>query len=80
VFSVNEGSSVVRYPAKSFMSGWIQGEDLLVDKSAVVDIPYEKGRVILLGFPVQYRGQTHGTFRYLFNALYYGAAVTSRLE
>jgi len=74
VFVVNEGISVARYPAQPFLSGWINGKDLLVDKSAIVDVPYEKGRVILFGFPVLYRGQSHGTFRYLFNAIYYGAS------
>ena len=74
VFVVKEGISVARYPAHPFLSGWINGKDLLVDKSAIVDVPYEKGRVILFGFPVLYRGQSHGTFRYLFNAIYYGAS------
>jgi len=73
-FVVNEGVSVAKYPAQPFLSGWINGKDLLVDKSAIVDIPYEKGRVILFGFPVLYRGQSHGTFRYLFNAIFYGAS------
>ncbi len=74
VFIANEGTSVAKYPAQPFLSGWINGKDLLVDKSAIVDVPYEKGRVILFGFPVLYRGQSHGTFRYLFNAIYYGAS------
>jgi hypothetical protein len=71
VFIVNEGVSVAQYPAQPFLSGWINGKDLLVSKSAIVDVPYEEGRVILFGFPVLYRGQSHGTFRYLFNAIYY---------
>jgi hypothetical protein len=71
-FDVNEGVSVAKYPTQPFLSGWINGKNLLVDKSAIVDVPYEKGRVILFGFPVLYRGQSHGTFRYLFNAIYYG--------
>ncbi|MGD8537685.1 MAG: M14 family metallopeptidase [Candidatus Aminicenantes bacterium] len=75
VFAVNEGVSVARYPAQPFLSGWINGKDLLVDKSAIVDVPYEKGRVLLLGFPVLYRGQSHGSFKYLFNAIYYGAST-----
>jgi hypothetical protein len=74
VFIVNEGISIAKYPAQPFLSGWINGKDLLVDKSAIVDIPYQEGRVILFGFPVLYRGQSHGTFRYLFNAIYYGAS------
>ncbi len=75
VFVANEGVSVANYPAQPFLSGWINGEDYLVNQSAIVDVPYERGKVILLGFPVLYRGQSHGTFRYLFNAIYYGAAL-----
>jgi len=79
-FTVYEGESVVRYPTRPFLSGWVTGEKRLVDKSAVVDVPYEKGRVILIGFPALYRGQAHGTFRYLFNAVYYGAASRETWE
>ena len=73
-FSVNEGHSVVKYPTHSLLSGWLTGEDKLVIKSAIVDVPCGEGKVILIGFPVVYRGQSHGTFRYLFNAIYYGPA------
>jgi hypothetical protein len=71
-FVVYEGTSVARYPTHTLLSGWATGEKHLVNKSAVVDVPYGKGKVILIGFPVLYRGQSHGTFRYLFNAIYYG--------
>jgi hypothetical protein len=71
-FIVHEGIPVARYPTHTFLSGWTTGEEHLVNKSAIVDVPYEKGKVILIGFPVLYRGQSHGTFRYLFNAIYYG--------
>jgi len=42
--------------------------------SAIVDVPFEKGNIIIIGFPAQYRGQSHGSFRYLFNSIFYGAA------
>lgn len=80
VFSVNEGVSVADYPAQPFLSGWVNGKDFLVGQSAIVDVPYEKGRVILLGFPVLYRGQSHGTFKYLFNAIYYSASQSDKSE
>ena len=79
VFAVNEGVSVAKYPARPFLSGWVNGEDFLVDQSAIVDVPYEKGRVILLGFPVLYRGQAHGTFKYLFNAINYSGSTIDQL-
>ena len=72
VFVVNEGHSIVRYPTHTLLSGWVTGEKHLAGKSAIVDIPYGEGKIILIGFPVLYRGQSHGTFRYLFNAILNG--------
>jgi hypothetical protein len=64
--------SVARYPAENpLMSGWIHGEKLIQQKSIIMDVPYGKGKVILLGFPVQFRAQPYGTFKLLFNALFY---------
>ena len=51
-------------------SGWIRGKDLIVDKPAIVEVQYGRGKIILLGFRVQHRGQPHGTFRLLFNAIF----------
>jgi hypothetical protein len=73
-FVVHEGKSVVKYPTETLLSGWATGGEHLIDKAAIVDVPYGEGKVILIGFPVVYRGQSHGTFRYLFNAIYYGPA------
>ncbi|MGB2906484.1 MAG: M14 metallopeptidase family protein [Candidatus Aminicenantaceae bacterium] len=75
VFSASEGHSVLRYPAHTLESGWVTGEELLFNRSALLDVPFGKGRVILIGFPAQYRSQSHGSFRFLFNAIFYGAAT-----
>jgi hypothetical protein len=75
-FVVHEGLSVVRYPTETLLSGWATGGEHLINKSAIVDVPYGEGKVILIGFPVVYRGQSHHTFRYLFNAIYYGGRPT----
>jgi hypothetical protein len=80
VFSAREGRSVARYPLHNpLLSGWVNGEKYLYNKSAIVDVPFGKGKIILLGFPVLYRAQAHGTFRFLFNSIYYGAASRSEL-
>ncbi len=74
------GESVVkviaRYPAANLLeSGWIGGEEYLVDKIAAAQVDYGKGHVILLGFAVQNRAQPHGTFKLLFNAIHYAGAA-----
>jgi hypothetical protein len=56
-------------------SGWIRGAKLIADKPAIVEVQYGSGKIILLGFRVQYRGQSHGTFRLLFNAILGSATV-----
>jgi len=64
---------VAKYAADNLLqSGWIYGEKLIQQKAAVVEVPQEKGRLILLGFPVQFRAQSRGTFKLLFNSIYYG--------
>jgi hypothetical protein len=52
------------------LSGWLEGEDLIAGRAAVVEAPVGSGKVVLLGFPVQHRGQSLATFRLLFNALF----------
>ena len=63
---------VARYPTKDLLkSGFLLGEDLLYKHAAIVDVKQKKGHVILLGFKVQNRHQTFGTFKLLFNAIHF---------
>jgi hypothetical protein len=66
---------VVKYASKDLlMSGWAKGQDrYLKDKSAMLNVGYGKGRVVLFGFRPQFRGQTHGTYKLLFNSIFAGA-------
>lgn len=55
-------------------SGWAWGQNYLDGGVAAVDAPLGKGHVYLFGPEVTFRGQPHGTFKFLFNAIYYGSA------
>jgi hypothetical protein len=57
------------------LSGWLEGESLMAGRAAIVEAPVGSGRVVLFGFPVQHRGQSHATFRLLFNALFTAPSV-----
>jgi hypothetical protein len=68
-------SVVARYPAREIVaSGWLQGDDLMASRAAVVSIDMNPGRIVLFGVRPQHRAQTHATFPLLFNALYLSAA------
>ncbi len=53
------------------VSGWIHGGDRLTRRAAAVATTFGKGKLVLLGFRPQHRAQTHATFPFLFNALYW---------
>ena len=72
---------VARYPRSDLLrSGWLLGEEVLADRAAVVEARVGRGRVVLVGFSAQHRGQPHGTFKLLFNALYLGSTEAQARE
>jgi hypothetical protein len=52
------------------ISGWAWGQQYLENGVAAVEATVGRGRVILYGPEILKRAQPHGTFRFLFNALY----------
>jgi hypothetical protein len=61
---------IARYAKKDVLrSGWLRGEKFLAGKVALAEVSMNKGRVILFGFRPQHRGQTWGTFQFIFNAI-----------
>jgi hypothetical protein len=62
--------SIARYTQKdTLLSGWMLGEKYVNGKTALAEADYGKGKIIFFGFRPQHRGQTWGTFQFIFNAL-----------
>ena len=57
------------------LSGYLLGEEHLNGKAAAIEVEYGQGRVVLLGFRPQWRGQPFGTFRTLFNGALYSREI-----
>jgi hypothetical protein len=64
---------LAKYPRqKPLLSGWLLGEQHLTGRVAAASVPLGKGRVVLIGFRCQFRGQSENTFPLLFNSLVVG--------
>ncbi len=58
-------------------SGWAWGQHYLEGGTAAVEAQLGKGKVFLFGPEITFRAQPHGTFKFLFNSIYYGTSVPS---
>ena len=60
-------------------SGWAWGLDYVKGAVAVAEADVGKGKLLLYGPLVAFRAHPHGTFKLLFNGLYYGSAKATAL-
>ena len=51
-------------------SGWAWGQNFLEGGTAAIEASVGRGKLYLLGPEVTFRGQPHGTFKFLFNGIY----------
>jgi len=58
-------------------SGWAWGQQYLDQAVSIIEAQVGKGHVVLFGNEVNWRGQPHGTFKLLFNGVFYGSASNS---
>jgi len=56
--------------ASNLRSGWAFGQAYLQDGVAAFEANVGKGKLFVYGPEITFRGQTHGTYKMLFNQLY----------
>jgi hypothetical protein len=66
------GAALARYSKQTnpLESGLLLHPEAIEGKAAAVEMAYGRGRIVLYGFKPQFRGQSHATYKYLFNELF----------
>jgi hypothetical protein len=59
-------------------SGWAWGQHHLKDGVGAIEADVGRGTLLLFGPEITFRAQPHGTFKFLFNSIYYGPAKANR--
>ena len=68
------------YPnAEPLRSGWAWGQHYLDGGVAAIEAEVGKGKLFLFGPEITNRAQTHGTFKFLFNGIYYGGSTKQKM-
>jgi hypothetical protein len=67
-------TAVARFVETPLRSGWARGQEQLTDQVAAFDAAVGRGRVLGFGPKIAFRAQSHATFKFLFNSLYYAKA------
>jgi hypothetical protein len=66
------GAVLATYPRdrNPLESGYLLHPERIQGKAAALEVFYGDGRIYLFGFKPQWRGQSHGTYKLVFNAIY----------
>jgi hypothetical protein len=67
-----QGAVLATYPAHAdpLESGILLHPEKIEGKAAALEVSYGNGRIFLYGFKPQWRGQSHGAYKFFMNALY----------
>jgi hypothetical protein len=72
----DQAQVIARYAKDNVLrSGWLRGEERIKDRIALAEVKMGQGRIILFAFRPQHRGQTWGTFPFIWNAINLAGAV-----
>jgi hypothetical protein len=66
--------------ATPLRSGWAWGQGYLEGTVAAAEAPLGEGKVLLLCVEAAFRGQPHGTYKLLFNSIYFGPSKPATLQ
>jgi hypothetical protein len=74
-----DGAVLAKYPSDGpiLRSGYLVGQKYMQGLAAALDVKHERGHVILIAFQPQWRGQSTGTFRVVFNSALFGGQVSA---
>ena len=79
-----DGAVFAKYPAdvSPLRSGFLTpgGDKFLQGFAAALDVKHGNGHVVMFAFNPNWRGQPTGTFRMVFNSLYFGKDVADQAK
>ena len=71
------GAVLASYPedVSPLASGYLLHPERIEGKAAALEVAYGNGRIYLFGFKPQWRAQSHGTYKFFFDAIYDSPSV-----
>ena len=86
VFDIDPAARITAHTVASFdqdqplYSGWAIGQKYLKGGLIAAEASVGAGKLVLISFEATFRATPHGTFKLLFNGLYFGSATPEQPE